>query len=79
MKNATHTYSKCPNKFCPECYRKNEHQSRTSDKNCAFFTCDDEEKNTVCLMTTLYCSQCDKRLCNKCLMKDKEHHSFLDI
>lgn len=72
-------YSKCPNKFCPECYRKNEHQSRTSDKNCAFFTCDDEEKNTVCLMTTLYCSQCDKRLCNKCLMKDKEHHSFLDI
>lgn len=71
-------YSKCPNKFCPECYRKNEHQSRTPDKNCAFFTCDDEEKNTVCLMTTLYCSQCDKRLCNKCLMKDKDHHYFLD-
>jgi hypothetical protein len=69
-------YTKCDNTFCPECYKKNEHQARNSNTNCKLFTC---ERDSVCdcLMTSLFCSKCEKRLCNKCLMNDKEHFSFL--
>jgi len=66
----------CLNTFCPECYKKNEHQARNSNINCKFFTC---EKDQICdcLMTSLFCSKCEKRLCNKCLMNDKDHFAFL--
>lgn len=66
----------CSNQFCPECYKKNEHQTRNQNINCKFFTC---EKDQVCdcLMTSLFCSKCEKRLCNKCIMKDVEHFPFL--
>jgi hypothetical protein len=69
-------YQGCLNTFCPECYKKNEHQARNSNINCKFFTC---EKDQICdcLMTSLFCSKCEKRLCNKCLMNDKEHFPFL--
>jgi hypothetical protein len=69
-------FQNCPNSFCPECYKKNEHQARSSNINCKFFTC---EKDQVCdcLMTSIYCSKCEKRLCNKCLLSDIDHHNFL--
>jgi uncharacterized C2H2 Zn-finger protein len=69
-------YSGCNNAFCPECYKKNEHQARNSNTNCKFFTC---EKDQICdcLMTSMFCGKCEKRLCNKCLHKDKEHFTFL--
>jgi hypothetical protein len=68
----------CNNKFCPDCYKKNEHQARNANINCKFFTC---EKDQVCdcLMTSLFCSKCEKRLCNQCLVSDKEHYSILKI
>ena len=72
-------YINCKNKFCPECYKKNEYQARESNKNCSIFTCDDEAHNVVCLMTTLYCPKCEKRMCNECLMKDKEHLKYMNI
>jgi hypothetical protein len=66
----------CNNSFCPECYKKNEHQARNQNINCKFFTC---EKDAICdcLMTSLFCPKCEKRLCNKCLMNDLEHFPFL--
>jgi hypothetical protein len=69
-------FSGCSNTFCPECYKKNEHQARNSNTNCKFFTC---EKDQICdcLMTSMFCGKCEKRLCNKCLHKDKDHFTFL--
>jgi hypothetical protein len=69
-------YQNCSNSFCPECYKKNEHQARNNNINCKFFTC---ERDLVCdcLMTSIYCSKCEKRLCNNCLIHDIDHHPFL--
>jgi hypothetical protein len=69
-------YQNCQNSFCPECYKKNEHQARNSNINCKFFTCE-RDQICDCLMTSIYCSKCEKRLCNKCLMSDIDHHPFL--
>jgi hypothetical protein len=68
-------YQQCSNLFCPDCYKKNEHQARSNNVNCKFFTC---EKDQICdcLMTSLYCAKCEKRLCNKCLVKDTAHFNF---
>ena len=69
-------YQGCTNTFCPECYKKNEHQARNSNTNCKFFTCE-RDQICDCLMTSMFCSKCEKRLCNNCLMKDKDHFPFL--
>lgn len=66
----------CSNTFCPECFKRNEHQARNSHINCKFFTCE-RDQVCDCLMTSLFCPKCEKRLCNKCLMSDKEHFPFL--
>ena len=70
-------YEGCAYTFCPECYKKNEHQARNTNTNCKFFTCE-KDKVCDCLLTTLFCSKCNKRLCNKCVMNDKEHFPFLE-
>jgi hypothetical protein len=69
-------YQNCQNSFCPECFKKNEHQARNSNINCKFFTCE-RDQICDCLMTSIYCSKCEKRLCNRCLMNDIDHHPFL--
>jgi hypothetical protein len=69
-------YSECKNKFCPDCYKKNAHQQRNSNNNCAFFTCE-VDKVKACLMTSLFCVKCEKRLCNNCLFNDKAHFEYL--
>ena len=69
-------YQDCKNIFCPECYKKNSHQARTPTNNCAFFTCENC-KVKACLMTSLFCVKCEKRLCNSCLFNDKDHFDIL--
>lgn len=71
-------YQGCSNKFCPECYKKNEHQTRNSNINCKFFTCENDQESD-CLMTSLFCGKCEKRLCNRCLMNDKDHWQFYKL
>lgn len=65
-------YSECKNKFCPDCYKKNSHQQRNGVNPCNFFTCD-VHKEKCCLMTTIFCGKCERRLCNTCIFNDKEH------
>lgn len=69
-------YVKCENTFCPECYKRNEHQARSETTNCKLFTCE-KDGTCDCLMTSIFCSKCEKRLCNNCLRKDKEHFPFI--
>lgn len=69
-------YSECKNKFCPDCYKKNAHQQRGGANPCNFFTCD-VHKEKCCLMTTIFCGKCERRLCNTCIFNDKEHFDTL--
>jgi hypothetical protein len=80
MKNCF--YSECKHKFCIECYNKNKHQIRQNNQNCMFFICEhngNNNNNKHCIMTTLYCPKCEKRICNECIKKDKLHHSILGL
>ena len=69
-------FNECKNMFCPDCYKRNVHQQRGANNNCAFFTCE-VDKVKACLMTSLFCVKCEKRLCNNCLFNDKDHFSSL--
>jgi hypothetical protein len=69
-------YTKCENKFCPNCYKRNKHQTRTPDLNCRFFTCD-KDNIVDCIMCSLFCQKCELRLCKGCYKKDVDHFSFL--
>lgn len=69
-------YENCQNQFCRECYKKNEHQARSKNTNCKFFTCE-RDQTCECLMTSLFCTRCEKRLCKKCIYADDDHFKFL--
>jgi len=69
-------YNLCNNRFCPECYKKNEHQARNPNINCKFFTCEIDNR-CDCLMTSLFCNKCEKRMCSNCSIKHTNHFPFL--
>ena len=70
-------YTNCTNKFCPECFKKNEHQARNPNINCKFFTCEVDNR-CDCLMTSLFCNKCEKRMCSNCSSKHLNHFPFLE-
>jgi len=70
-------YNQCSNKFCFECFKKNEHQARNKNINCKFFTCEIDNK-CDCLMTSLFCNKCEKRMCSNCASKHLNHFPFLE-
>jgi hypothetical protein len=61
----------CPNTFCNACYDKNKHQVRPENTNCRFYKCDSCQTDTNCIMTTIYCAKCDRRICKDCYFN---HH-----
>ena len=69
-------YINCDNKFCVNCYRRNQHQTRNPEFNCKFFTCEKDQVND-CIMCSLFCQKCEQRLCKGCVKGDIEHFSFL--
>lgn len=66
-------YSGCEHKFCSQCYDKNKHQIRTANTNCQFYKCDNCNTDTNCILTTIYCSKCDRRICNNCFYEKHQH------
>lgn len=56
----------CTNTLCQPCLDKNKHQLRSENVNCNFFRCENCQTDGNCIMTTVYCSPCDKRICRKC-------------
>lgn len=69
-------YENCKNRFCPECFKRNSHQSREKNIDCKFFSCE-RCSACDCLMSYLFCQKCDKRLCNNCVFTEKKHFPFL--
>ncbi len=68
-------YNNCRNLYCPPCYKKNEHQTRNPTISCKFFTCE-RDNITDCIMSSLYCQSCEKRICKNCIQNDKDHFPF---
>ena len=67
----------CNNKYCPVCIEKNKHQVKGPYDNCKIFKCKHEKIiETYCVMQTLYCNLCKKRMCYKCIEKDEEHKQY---
>ena len=67
-------YKECKNFYCSTCYDKNKHQMRPETTNCRFYKCDSCNTDGSCIMSTIYCSKCDRRVCKNCLQKDHITH-----
>jgi len=69
-------YNNCKNLFCPPCFKKNEHQTRNPNISCKFFTCERDNVND-CIMSSLFCQTCEKRICKHCIDKERDHFNYL--
>lgn len=66
----------CKNNFCSDCFLRNHYQARSSDINCKYFNCECQRKK-VCIMSTIYCTTCDKRICSYCYSDQHAEHCNL--
>jgi len=68
-------YKMCQNNLCNLCFDKNKHQVRPEHTNCKFYKCDSCQTDANCIMTTVYCLSCDRRVCVACFVKSHKAHS----
>jgi hypothetical protein len=59
-------HKNCNNYLCSTCFDKNKHQLRPENTNCKFYKCDNCSTDANCIMSTVYCGACDKRVCKNC-------------
>lgn len=64
----------CKNYYCSICIDKNKHQQRTENTNCRFYKCESCNTDSNCIMSTIYCSLCDRRICRNCLSREHINH-----
>lgn len=67
----------CSNLLCNSCFDKNKHQLRPETTNCKFYKCDNCQTDANCIMTTVYCAKCDRRVCVNCFHKDHKTHVIM--
>lgn len=67
----------CDNYFCNNCFDKNKHQMRPENSNCRFYKCDSCLTDANCILITIYCPKCDRRVCRNCYHKDHKTHVYL--
>lgn len=67
-------YKNCQNYLCNKCMNMNLHQKRSENTDCRFFTCEGCKANLNCIMTTAYCTKCEKRICAKCYQGAHKTH-----
>lgn len=67
-------FKACDNLLCNTCYEKNKHQLRPENTNCKFYKCDSCNTDANCILTTVYCPKCDRRVCKNCFHKDHKIH-----
>ena len=68
-------YKNCSNLICNTCYDRNKHQLRPENTNCKFYKCDGCQTDANCIMTTVYCQKCDRRVCTNCFHNDHKAHN----
>jgi hypothetical protein len=67
-------FKNCSNYFCNFCFEKNKHQVRPENTNCRFYKCESCQTDSNCILATVYCGKCDKRVCKNCFQKDHKAH-----
>lgn len=61
---------KCSTVVCLACFKPNKH---LYFENCNSIDCDECNNKSLCILTTLYCSNCYKRYCFGCYIKAHQH------
>ena len=69
---------KCQNIFCPKCFSKYKHQMRDRGESCNLVKCE-LCNDDMCIMSSILCNHCDKRICKKCFRKDEIHRAWFKI
>ena len=67
----------CNNVLCNSCYDRNKHQVRAINTVCKFYKCDGCKTEANCILTTIYCAKCDRRVCKECYQKSHKDHIIL--
>lgn len=67
-------YDDCANFFCNDCYQRNFFQARASNYKCTYLNCDTCHMKRICIMSSLFCNSCDKRVCSKCYKQNHSDH-----
>lgn len=68
-------HNDCKNTFCNDCHLANHFQVRNPTVNCKYFVCDKgcgEKK--ICIMASLFCQNCDVRICSNCYKSNHSSH-----
>lgn len=69
----------CGNVLCQDCYSRNHYQVRASSYRCNYFNCDQCCKKNICIMTTIFCNACEKRICSCCYISNHSDHGNVKI
>ena len=78
--NLLHCYSDyCSNIFCQDCYNRNYYQTRASNIKCNYFDCDSCGSKKLCIMSTIFCPSCEKRVCYECYFSQHMNHGSFKI
>ena len=65
----------CSNIYCQRCIELNKHQIRPKNSDCIFSKCKDCNETIKCIMSSVLCSKCDKRICSKCFIVNHDDHN----
>lgn len=69
----------CNNVFCQDCFSRNHYQTRAASCSCNYFACDFCGKKKICIMSTILCGGCDKRVCSGCYYQQHIEHGNVKI
>ena len=64
----------CSLYYCNNCFSINKHQVRSSNLDCHFSRCKDCDKKGFCLMMSINCIKCSKRVCSDCYFLNHKIH-----
>ena len=69
----------CNNIFCQDCYSRNNYQTRAASCKCSYFDCESCSRKKICIMSTIFCNSCEKRICNQCYTLQHQTHGSVKI
>lgn len=69
----------CENIFCRDCYQRNSYQARGSTCKCSYWDCDFCGNKKICIISTILCNFCDKRMCSDCYISQHQSHGSVKV
>lgn len=63
----------CGNIYCSDCYQRNYFQIKPNTK-CRFLECGQCGVKKTCIMSSIFCSACEKRICSSCHKANHADH-----